>query len=92
MDERRCFICGQNNPADPLELHHIFGAAYRRKSDKYGLVVYLCGDKCHRNGRNAVHRNGGQMRRMRRYGQLKAMQEQGWTEAEFIRAFGKSYL
>lgn len=32
------------------------------------------------------------MRLLRRYGQLKAMQEQGWTEDDFRREFGKSYL
>ena len=72
MEERKCFLCGRNDPSDPLEHHHIFGAAYRKKSEKYGLVVYLCGNRCHRNGRGAVHRNGDQMRRLRRYGQLKA--------------------
>ena len=92
MDERRCFLCGQNNPLDPLERHHIFGAAYRKKSEQYGLVVYLCGSKCHRNGKGAVHRNGDQMRRLRRYGQLTAMKEQHWTEDDFRREFGKSYL
>jgi hypothetical protein len=39
-----------------------------------------------------VHRNGNQMRLLRRYGQLKAMQEQRWTEDDFRREFGKSYL
>ena len=42
--------------------------------------------------RNAVHRDGDVMRRLRREFQVKIMQEQGWAEAEFIRAFGKSYL
>lgn len=55
-------------------------------------MVWLCGNRCHRNGKSAVHRSGDQMRRLRRYGQLKAMQEQGWTEEDFIREFGKSYL
>jgi hypothetical protein len=32
------------------------------------------------------------MRLLRRYGQLKAMREQGWTEDDFRREFGKSYL
>lgn len=91
-EERRCWLCGRNDPSDPLERHHIMGGAYRKKSEKYGLVVYLCGNMCHRNGRGAVHRNGDQMRRLRRYGQLKAMQEQGWTEDDFRREFGKSYL
>ena len=73
-------------------ISHIFGGSYRNKSEKYGLVVYLCGDRCHRNGSLSVHRNGNQMRLLRRYGQLKAMREQGWTEDDFRREFGKSYL
>lgn len=92
MNEKRCFLCGRNGADDPLERHHIVGGAYRKKSEKYGLVVYLCGNRCHRNGAGAVHRNGNQMRLLRRYGQLKAMKEQNWSEADFIREFGKSYL
>mgnify|MGYP000265905790 CR=1 FL=1 len=85
MNDKRCFLCGRNDPSDPLERHHILGGANRKKSEKYGLVVYLCGNRCHRNGRGAVHKNGDQMRRLRRYGQLKAMEEQGWTEEDFRR-------
>lgn len=92
MSERKCFLCGRNGAEDPLECHHIFGAAYRKKSEKYGLVVDLCAHRCHKFGRMAVHQNGSVMRQLRRYGQLKAMKEQGWTEADFIREFGKSYL
>lgn len=29
---------------------------------------------------------------VKRYGQEKAMREQGWTVDEFIREFGKNYL
>ena len=50
MDERVCWLCGRNGNGDPLECHHIFGGAMRKKSEKYGLKVYLCGDRCHRNG------------------------------------------
>ena len=32
------------------------------------------------------------MRLLRRYGQLKAMREQGWTKEEFMREFGRNYL
>jgi hypothetical protein len=92
MSERKCFLCGRNGAEDPLDKHHIFGAAYRKKSEKYGLVVDLCHHRCHEFGRKAVHQNGSVMRQLRRYGQLKAMQEQDWTEADFIREFGKSYL
>ena len=75
-----------------MDRHHIIGGAYRKKCEKYGLVVYLCHDRCYEFGRKAVHKNGSVMRQLRRYGQLKAMREQGWTEADFIREFGKSYL
>ena len=92
LEERSCFSCGRNGAEDPLDCHHIFGGAYRKKSEKYGLVVDLCHRRCHEFGRKAVHQNGSVMRQLRRYGQLKAMKEQGWTEEEFIREFGKSYL
>lgn len=91
-DNRRCFLCGRNGASDPLDLHHIFPGPYRKKSEKYGLVVYLCHNRCHIFAKTAVHRNGNQMRLLRRYGQLKAMREQGWTEDDFRREFGKSYL
>lgn len=54
--------------------------------------MYLCHNRCHIFGPSSVHRNGDQMRRLRRYGQLKCMQEQGWSVDDFIRAFGKNYL
>ena len=92
MSERQCFRCGRNGSADPLDKHHIFGGAYRKKSEKYGLVVDLCHHKCHIFGDGSVHKNADTMRQLKRYGQLKAMQDQGWTEDDFIREFGKSYL
>ena len=55
-------------------------------------MVYLCHDRCHEFGRKAVHKNDSVMRQLRRYGQLKAMREQGWSVDDFIREFGKSYL
>lgn len=90
--DKRCFLCGRNGSGDPLDRHHIFSGPYRKKSEKYGLVVYLCHDRCHIFGKSAVHNNAGQMRRMQRYGQLKAMKEQNWTADDFIREFGRNYL
>ena len=92
MEDKRCFLCGRNDPSDPLEKHHLLGGANSKKSEKYGLVVYLCGNRGHRNGKMAVQRSGEQKRRLRRNGQRKAKQEQGWTEEDFRREFGKSYL
>lgn len=92
MIERQCFLCGANGSGDPLDRHHIFGAAYRKKSEKYGLVVDLCHHRCHIFGGYSVHKNAKIMLQLKRYGQLKAMREQGWTEDDFRREFGKSYL
>lgn len=92
MDERACWICGRNGNGDPLESHHIFGGAMRKKSEKYGLKVYLCGERCHRNGENSVHRNAETMLLLHQWGQQKAMSENRWTEDDFRREFHKSYL
>lgn len=89
---RRCFLCGKNGAMDPLDRHHIFGGPYRKKSEKYKLVVYLCHNECHIFGEEAVHRNIENMRKIQRYGQRKIMKEQGWSVEEFIRQFGRNYL
>lgn len=87
-----CFLCGRNGAADPLDRHHIFGAAYRKKSEKLGLVVYLCHNRCHIFGPLAAHQNRDTMQKLHEYGQRKAMEEQGWTTDDFIREFGRNYL
>lgn len=90
--EKRCFLCGANGADDPLDCHHIFGGPYRKKSTKYGLTVYLCHKRCHIFGGMSVHQNAKTANQLKRYGQLKAMRENGWTVEDFIREFGKSYL
>lgn len=92
MDFRQCFLCKRSETSfNRLEVHHIFQNAYRDKSEKYGLTVLLCAD-CHRCGQFAAHRNGDTMLYLHRYGQKKAMIEQGWTVAEFVKEFGQNYL
>ena len=90
--ERRCWLCGKNGSADPLDRHHIFGAANRSKSEKYGLVVLLCHRECHIFGKNSVHQSADTMKMLRQFGQKKAMEENGWSTEDFIREFGKNYL
>lgn len=87
-----CFLCGRNGSADPLDGHHIFGGPYRAKSEKYGLKVPLCHYRCHVFGPESAHKNAETALKLKQMGQRKAMQEQGWTTAEFIREFGKNYL
>lgn len=86
---RKCFLCGRTWN---LDAHHIFGGPFRKKSEKYGLVVDLCHDTCHIFGPNSVHQNREVMLEVKRYGQRKAMQENGWSTEDFIREFGKNYL
>ncbi|MBQ7534111.1 MAG: hypothetical protein IJT43_00650, partial [Stomatobaculum sp.] len=52
-----CFLCGRNGMDDPLDTHHIFNGASRKKSEAYGLTVRLCHGRCHQNGPDSVHRN-----------------------------------
>lgn len=92
IEQRQCWLCGRNGSQDPLDRHHIFGGAKRKKSEKYGLVVYLCHNRCHIFGPEAVHVNAKTMKKLRQYGQKKAMEENGWTTQDFIREFGKNYL
>lgn len=92
MTENYCWLCGRNGKGDPLERHHIFGGPFRNKSEKYGLVVYLCGDRCHRNGRQSVHKNYETRLTISQYGQQKVMREQGWTAEQFISEFGRNWI
>lgn len=91
--ERTCWLCGKNGCEDPLDKHHIFGGvAYRKKSERYGLTVWLCHDSCHENGPEAVHRNAETRQRLQEYGQRRAMEENNWTVEDFVREFGKNHL
>lgn len=87
-----CWRCGRNGAADPLDRHHLFEGAYRQKSEKYGLVVYLCHSRCHIFGEEAAHNNAATMLALHQYGQRIAMQRFGWTADNFRREFGKNYL
>lgn len=89
---RECWLCKRNGQLDRLEKHHIFGGANRCKSEKYGLTVWLCGERCHRCGTYAAHNNADTMLLLHQYGQRKAMKEQGWDISKFIEVFGKNYL
>lgn len=89
---KECFLCGRNGKGDRLERHHIFSGAKRPLSEKYGLTVYLCGERCHRNGVFSAHRNAKVADYLHKYGQRKAMQENGWTVEQFVEIFGKNYL
>ena len=87
-----CFLCGRNGAGDPLEIHHCFPGSLRQKSEQYGLTVYLCGSRCHRNGKKAAHKSKETQLLLKRWAQRKAMEENGWTLEDWRREFGKNYL
>lgn len=91
-DKDVCFLCGGNSTVEPLDCHHVFGGANRKLSEKYGLKVYLHHSKCHIFGKESVHNNIVINRELRKIAQSFAMQYYGWSEKDFIRIFGKSYI
>lgn len=90
QSEKACYLCGRNGNSDRLEEHHIFNKSERKFSEKYGLKVWLCGERCHRNGKYAVHRCNETAVRLKREAQEKF--EETHTREEFMQIFGKNYL
>lgn len=86
QDTKRCFICQKE---DGLEDHHIFfGEKNRKKSEKYGLKVWLC-PECHR-GNISPHLNINIDRHLKRIAQAEF--ERTHIRDEFMREFGRNYL
>jgi hypothetical protein len=90
-DTECCFICKRHRTADyyGLDKHHIYNAYNRNKSEKYGLYVFICHDRCHLNG---VHKNAKLDLKLKEYAQRKAMQYYGWSIEDFRKEFKKSYI
>lgn len=84
----RCFMCGATRW---LEWHHVFGAALKKKSEKYKLMVRLC-HYCHNEPPQGVHQNRERRRRLQAYAQKKAMAHYGWSREDFRREFYKNYI
>ena len=90
-DGRYCFFCKRNGQGEPLDKHHVFGGAYRKKSEHYGLWVYLCHASCHESGEMAVHRNAKVDDALKAWAQRRAMKKFGWDKTGFRIEFGKNY-
>ena len=86
----KCFLCGvECNPDEHFAEHHVFGGPCRSISDRYGLVVHLCGT-CH----SLIHdsEKGKDMKlKLHQDGQRIYEQRIGNRRA-FIREFIRSYL
>lgn len=87
-DSTKCLICGSRRW---LEWHHVFGAALKKKSEKYKLMARLC-HYCHNEPPNGVHQNSEIRRKLQAFAQKKAMRHYGWSADDFRKEFYKNYL
>lgn len=86
--QKECFICGAR---DCVHEHHIFaGTSNRKRSERYGLKVYLCGYH-HNLSDEGVHFNRELDLKLKRLAQQKFEETYG-DRTKFIQEFGKSYL
>lgn len=86
QDDKVCYVCGSRMN---LQCHHVFGGtANRKKSEQYGLKVWLCYE--HHLGKDGVHYNKTLMEHMHKVGQEEF--EKTHTREQFRQEFGKSYL
>ena len=75
------------------ERHEVFfGRAYRNKSIKDGLIIFLT-EEAHR-GKNGVHgKNGNKLNRyLKKKAQITWMNYYHKTKEEFIKRYGQNYL
>ena len=91
-DKERCFLCGMNRSIEPLDLHHVFNKSDKKKSEKFGLIVYLHHKKCHIFGSESVHQNAEVNKKVKAHAQRVAMEQYGWSVEDFIKEFGRNYL
>lgn len=84
--EKECLVCKTNNVAE----HHVFyGTANRKKSDEFGLVVWLC--PRHHNASNAgVHFNKHLDLKIKQMAQRKF--EELYSHEKFMQEFGRNWL
>lgn len=84
--ECECLVC---RTTLNLHKHHVFGAANRKKSEKYGLTVYLCA-RHHNMSDEGVHFNKTLDTKIKQLAQRKF--EETNSREEFMREFGRNWL
>lgn len=89
QNDKRCFITGRDHN---LHKHHIFGAANRKISEKYGFWVYLTADLHNGNDPAAVHNNPNQGYDLMLKQLCQRKYEEENTRENFIALIGKSWL
>lgn len=85
-DMDHCMYTGSSQ----VERHHVFGGAYRKKSEKYGFIAPLRPD-LHPNGVFAVRDAKSVDLKLKRASQAYFEKHYG-TREQFIQEFGRNYL
>lgn len=84
-NQNECFMCGA---ICEVARHEVFyGTANRENSKRLGCWVMLC-PGCHRELHEKHKGDNG----LKQYAQYIAMNHYSWTEDDFRRFFGKSYV
>lgn len=86
-DLEHCYICKSNVVA----IHHVYGGANRKKSEKYGFLLPLH-PRWHTESNDAIHRGNRELDlRLKRLAQTYYEENIG-SRVDFIIEFGKSWL
>jgi hypothetical protein len=86
MTFEQCYICKRYGH---LETHHVYNAANRKISERWGMVVKLC-PACHRTSKYSVHLNYESNLRLKQEFQMKFEQEH--SRELFMKEFMRNYL
>lgn len=93
QEKKECYLCRymyNSQRLHGLESHHMIpGTANRRKSEQYGLKVWLCQEH-HRNGVMAVHQNKALMDTLKTIAQREF--EKKYSHENWMKEFGKNYM
>jgi hypothetical protein len=85
--EKVCFITGRT---DNLHRHHIYGAANRKISEKYGFWVWLTGEYHNQNKTLGVHFDNVELKEHLQK-KCQAKFEETHSREEFMKLIGKNY-
>lgn len=89
----RCLLCqimdGDTGIKRGLQKHHIYDGPNRQVSEENGFYCYLC-RRHHTDGRDAVHQNASNMRRLQKA--CQKIYERRHSRKEFMDLIGRSYL
>lgn len=87
QSEKECFVCGA---VSDLDRHHIFyGTANRRKSEEFGLWIWLC-KKHHNMSDEGIHFNRKLDTEVKQMAQ--GIFEDTYIHEDFVKIFGRNYL